>query len=103
NNLIDPTSLGINVGINQEIGIPQIAIGGIALNFGGPAGFPQGRSDTTFVFSDTLSYLHGNHSFKIGGEFRRFYNNNFTLDTGAFAFGSVAAFQTGLGNAFNIT
>ncbi len=103
NNLIDPTSLGINVGINQEIGIPQITIGGIALNFGGPAGFPQGRSDTTFVVSDTLSYLHGNHSFKIGGEFRRFYNNNFTLDTGTFTFANVAAFQAGTGNGFAIT
>ena len=103
NNLIDPTSLGINVGINQEIGIPQIGIGGIALNLGGPAGFPQGRSDTTFVFSDTLSYLHGNHSFKIGGEFRRFYNNNFTLDTGTFTFANVAAFQAGTGNGFTIT
>lgn len=103
NNLIDPTTLGINVGINQEIGIPQITVGGIALNFGGPAGFPQGRSDTTFVVSDTLSYLHGNHSFKIGGEFRRFYNNNFTLDTGTFTFANVAAFQAGTGNGFAIT
>ena len=103
NNLIDPSTLGINVGINQEIGIPQITIGGIALNFGGPAGFPQGRSDTTFVVSDTLSYLRGNHSFKIGGEFRRFYNNNFNLDTGTFTFANVSAFQAGTGNGFAIT
>ena len=103
NNLTDPSTLGINVGINQEIGIPQITVGGIALNFGGPAGFPQGRADTTFVVSDTLNYLHGNHSFKIGGEFRRFYNNNFNLDTGTFTFANVAAFQAGTGNGFAIT
>ncbi len=103
NHQTDPTTLGINVGINQPIGIPQIAIGGIGLNFGGPAGFPQGRADTTFVISDTVSYLRGNHSFKIGGEFRRFYNNNFNLDTGTFTFGSVAAFQSGTGNGFAIT
>ncbi|HEX4899074.1 MAG TPA: carboxypeptidase regulatory-like domain-containing protein [Pyrinomonadaceae bacterium] len=103
NNPIEPSSLGINVGHNLPLGIPQIAIGGIALNFGGPAGFPQGRSDTTFVLSDTLNYLRGNHSFKIGGEFRRFYNNNFNLDTGTFTFANVAAFQTGAGNGFAIT
>jgi len=103
NNPIDPSSLGINVGINQPIGLPQIAIGGIALNFGGPSNFPQGRADTTFVVSDTLSYQRGNHSFKIGGEFRRFYNNNFNLDTGTFSFANVAAFQSGTGNAFAIT
>ena len=103
NNPIEPSSLGINVGHNLPLGIPQITIGGIALNFGGPAGFPQGRSDTTFVLSDTLNYLRGNHSFKIGGEFRRFYNNNFNLDTGTFTFANVAAFQTGTGNGFTIT
>lgn len=103
NTQIDPTTLGINVGITQPIGIPQITIGGIGLNFGGPAGFPQGRADTTFVLSDTVSYLRGNHAFKIGGEFRRFYNNNFNLDTGTFTFASVAAFQGGTGNGFAIT
>lgn len=103
NNPLDPTSLGIDTGVELPIGIPQITIGGIGLNFGGPAGFPQGRSDTTFVVSDTVSYLRGNHSLKIGGEFRRFYNNNFNLDTGTFSFANVAAFQVGDGNAFAIT
>jgi hypothetical protein len=103
NSLLNPADFGINVGHSQDIGIPQITVGGTGINIGGPSNFPQGRSDTTFVTSDTLSYLRGNHSFKFGGEFRRFYNNNFTLDPGAFAFGSVAAFQTGQGNAFNIT
>ena len=103
NALLNPTEFGIADGVNQPIGIPQITVGGTGINIGGPSNFPQGRSDTTFVTSDTLSYLRGNHSFKFGGEFRRFYNNNFTLDNGTFGFGSVAAFQTGLGNAFAIT
>jgi len=34
------------------------------------------------VLSDTVNYLRGKHSLKFGGEWRRFYNNNFTLDTG---------------------
>ena len=64
NNLIDPTTLGINVGINQEIGIPQITVGGIALNFGGPAGFPRDVRHYIRCFG-TLNYLHGTHSFKL--------------------------------------
>jgi hypothetical protein len=40
---------------------------------------------------------------KFGGEWRRFENSNFTSDTGAFTYPSLAAFQTGLGNAFSIT
>src|SRR5215208_8490407 len=79
---LNPADFGINNGINQDIGLPQINITGFNFYIGGPAGFPQGRADMTVVLSDTLNWLHGNHSLKFGGEGRRFYNNNFTLDTG---------------------
>lgn len=100
---LNPVDFGINDGITTPIGLPQISITGFNFNIGGPANFPQGRSDTSFVLSDTLNYLRGNHSFKIGGEARRFYNNNFTLDTGTFTFANVASFIAGNGNGFNIT
>jgi Carboxypeptidase regulatory-like domain/TonB dependent receptor len=100
---LNPSDLGINIGVNQVLGLPQINIAGANFNIGGPAGFPQGRGDTTAVFSDTASYLHGKHSFKFGGEFRRFYNNNFNQDTGSFGFANVADFLAGRANAFNIT
>ena len=100
---VNPADFGINNGINQDLGLPQISITGFNFNMGGPQGFPQGRADTTIVLSDTLSYLRGNHSFKFGGELRRFYNNNFTLDTGAFTFANVGSFLTGNGNGFQVT
>jgi TonB dependent receptor len=55
------------------------------------------------VVSDTLSYLHGNHSFRFGGEVRRFYNNNTGKDTGSFSFANMAAFLNGTANAFTVT
>jgi Carboxypeptidase regulatory-like domain/TonB dependent receptor len=100
---LNPADFGINNGVNADIGLPQMSITGFNFNIGGPAGFPQGRADTTIVVSDTLNYLRGSHSFKFGGEGRRFYNNNFTLDTGAFTFPNLASFMNGIGNAFNIT
>lgn len=103
NTQLNPTDFGINNGVNQSIGLPQISITGFNFNIGGPAGFPQGRADTTVVVSDTLSYLRGNHSFKFGGEARRFYNNNFTLDTGTFTFANVNSFLAGNANAFSVT
>jgi hypothetical protein len=103
NLLLNPANLGINNGINEPIGIPQITVGGIGLNFGGPAGFPQGRGDTTAVVSDTLSHLRGRHSFKFGGEFRKFFNNNFSRNIGSFGFASVADFLAGRANSFNVT
>ncbi|MEN3328848.1 MAG: hypothetical protein V7638_3655 [Acidobacteriota bacterium] len=100
---LNPLDFGIKNGVTEAIGLPQMAIGGSGLNFGGPTGFPQGRSDTTYVVSDTLNYLRGNHSFKFGGEYRRFYNNNTGKDTGSFGFANMAAFLAGTANAFTVT
>jgi Carboxypeptidase regulatory-like domain/TonB dependent receptor len=99
----NPVALGILDGNNFNAGLPQISIGGTGINLGGPGGFPQGRGDTTAVVSDTLSYIRGKHSFKFGGEFRRFYNNNFTGDTGTLGFLNAADFASGAPNAFSIS
>jgi hypothetical protein len=74
---------------------PQIAVPG-AFSFGGINAFPQGRGDTTFQYSDTLSWTRGRHSLKFGAELRRFRNNNFNYGTGGgITFGTVASFLAG--------
>jgi carboxypeptidase family protein len=103
NQLLNPADFGINNGINEPIGLPQISISGLRFNIAGPAGFPQGRGDTSVVFSDTLAALRGRHSLKIGGEFRRFFNNNFSRNIGTFNFATVDAFLAGNANAFTVT
>ena len=100
---LNPLDFGIKDAVTDAIGLPQMAVGGGGINMGGPAGFPQGRSDTTYVLSDTLSYLRDNHSIKVGGELRRFFNNNTNRDTGTFTFANTAAFLLGTANAFNST
>jgi hypothetical protein len=103
NVVVNPADLGISVGVNQPIALPQITIQGLNLNFGGPSGFPSGRTVSTIAAGDTATYLRGNHILKFGGEFRRAEHSSFNLDPGTFSYASPAAFQTGLGNAFNIT
>jgi carboxypeptidase family protein/TonB-dependent receptor-like protein len=103
NQALNPADFGINNGIDEAVVLPQITVQGVGLNFGGPSAFPQGRLDTTWVLSDTLSYLRGRHAFKFGGEFRRFTNENFQTNGGTFTYPSLAAFQTGLGSAFTVT
>jgi hypothetical protein len=92
NQQLNAANFGIDSGVNASIGLPQIDVGGFALDFGGPSGFPQGRGDTTAVLSDTVNYLHGRHAFAIGGEMRRAYNNNFSQDATIFRFASISSF-----------
>jgi Carboxypeptidase regulatory-like domain len=91
---------GIPNGVTAPIGIPQISVTDLGLNFGGPSGFPQGRFVTTYVFSDTASYLKNKHSIKIGGEFRRFQGNNFSNTAGTVNFTTTTNFINGLTNTY---
>ena len=98
---LNPADFGINNGLTEPIGLPQIRVGGIGLSFGGPAAVPQGRADTTVVLSDTANYLRGPHSFKFGGELRRFYINFFSINTSSFGFASPEDFIRGNANSFS--
>ncbi|WP_245632212.1 TonB-dependent receptor [Edaphobacter aggregans] len=100
NFLESASKYGINNGVTDPIGLPQMTVSDLGLNFGGPSGFPQGRNVTTYVLSDTLSYLKSKHAIKMGGEYRRFNGNNFQQTAGTIAFTSTANFIAGLGNAF---
>ncbi len=102
NTPLNPADFGINGGITTAIGLPQMTVRDIGLNFGGPSGFPQGRGDLTWVVSDTLNYVRGRHTFKFGSEFRRFSNNNFGGDTGTFAFNTVTDFINGNAASFTV-
>lgn len=90
-NATDPNTLGLaaTLGPNEQF-MPTISITDIPfLTFGDERGFPQGRGDTAFEVADTVSYVHGRHSFKFGGEARDFRNNNFNGDPGALTFTSA--------------
>jgi hypothetical protein len=79
--------------------MPEIEVAGMGTGnpwFGGINNFPQGRGDTAFQYSDTMSWIRGKHALKFGGEFRRFRNNNEAGGTGGtIAFPSLAAFLAG--------
>jgi hypothetical protein len=95
------SAYGIPNGVSAAIGLPQITVSDIGLNFGGPSGFPQGRFVTTGVLSDTLNYLRGKHSIKVGGEFRRFIGDNFSLTAGTVNFSTTSDFINGLASSFS--
>ncbi len=98
-NTLSATAFGINSGVSAPIGIPQITVTG-AFTFGGINGFPQGRGDNTDVVSDTLSWVHGNNTLKLGGEFRRANADSFTYSPSTFNFASITAFLADQANGF---
>ena len=101
-NTDNPAAFGIDSGVTGPIGLPQITVSG-AFTFGGNSGFPQGRGDTTSSLSDTLSWIHGNHTIKLGGEERLEQSDNFSATPGTFTFPSVAAFLADQATGFTTT
>jgi hypothetical protein len=65
-------------------------------------GIPQGRTQNTFQFSDSVSWALGRHSVKLGGDVF-YYQANSIFDAffrGRLTFSSVANFQAGLPSLF---
>jgi hypothetical protein len=94
-NTTDPNSLGLGTALGpNEAFMPTVVLTFLqGLTFGDERGFPQGRGDTTFALGDTLSWVHNRHSFKFGGEFRDFRNNNFNGDPGQIVYTTLAQFE----------
>jgi hypothetical protein len=105
-NLTNPSSVGLGDGLTGNVGLPQTYLLDIGLVFGGPSGFPQGRDDTTGVLSDTLTLLKGKHTFKFGGEFRRYLVASFAANIGTLEFTTsttpTSYFQTDQATIFSI-
>ena len=99
---LNPADFGIQNGVIRGIGLPMINVAG-GLIFGGPANYPSGRYDASYVLNDTASYTRGRHMVRFGGEYRRFLNENFAEGTGSYNFPSISAFLSGTANAFGIT
>src|SRR5713101_2650089 len=100
-NISDPATFGFT-GLTS-FGLPEIVIQETLLDFGGVAGFPQGRGDMTLVWAASLSWLKGKHTFRVGTELRSFYNNNFNNDVGQFPFSTIANFAAGNPSQFLFT
>ena len=93
---VNPTSYGINTGVTnpRDFGLPVVIVGGF-YPLGGNPGWPSLQNPAlNYDFSDNVSYTHGNHVFKFGGEIRRASINNIKdrYGKGRVRFGKVAVF-----------
>jgi len=90
-NLATSAAFGIDFGTGRT-GLPEIDFNGPIENLGATSfGIPRGRTSQTYQILDDLTYNHGHHTLKFGGEYRRalvdFSNDNFTR--GNFSFNST--------------
>jgi len=80
-NKIDPKSLGMDTGplSPADFGVPYVYL--LPLGYGGYIGGVQGypittRPDQTWDWSEHFSWVKGNHTVKLGGNFQRAYTNS---------------------------
>ena len=81
---------------------PEVAITGVDA-FGESNIIPQGRTQNTFQYGDTVSWVHGRHTWKFGADVIRYqspsvFDANFR---GTFSFASISDFQNGIPSAFS--
>src|SRR5579862_1844612 len=81
NNKVNPQSLGIDTGplSPADFGVPYVYM--YHLGYGGYIGGVQGyplstRPDATYDWSEHFSWVKGNHTIKLGGNFQRAYTNS---------------------------
>jgi len=79
-----------------EPGIPQIYTDTGEVQFGAYNGYPQLFHEEVFHFSDIVTYSHGRHTLKVGGEVMRNYENSeFNVGRGSYEFTDSVAFALG--------
>jgi hypothetical protein len=80
---------------------PQINIAGLD-NFGESDIIPQGRTQNTFQYLDTVSWTRGRHTVKVGADLNRYQAPSFfdALKFGILIYPDVPSFQTGNPFAF---
>jgi hypothetical protein len=101
NNKIDPKSLGVDTGplSPADFGVPYLYL--LGLGYGGYIGGVQGyplttRPDSTWDWSEHFSWVKGNHSIKLGGNFQKAYTNSLRNNARSgfdeFGYASVAGY-----------
>jgi Carboxypeptidase regulatory-like domain len=89
------SDLGIS-GITLPPGAPYPSIG-IRNQNGIGTGTFSFVAQNRFIASDTVTYVFGNHSLKIGGEFRRLQRNQASNNSGSFSFEPAQTALNGVG------
>lgn len=106
--LTKPNDVGINFGVPDNVGLTDVRIAGFS-GIGNSIFGPSQYVFNTFQFQDNYTRVQGNHTLKVGGEYRKhqenvqlqFAENGQFLFNGVFTGDALADFL--LGQAFYFT
>ena len=96
-NLPGPQDLGINITPDDVTGPAQMLFAASGLQIGFNVNGPARFADTTYGYTDSLSWSHGHHTWKFGGSLNIVQNNayfDFAVD-GQFGFYGPAGYGAG--------
>jgi Carboxypeptidase regulatory-like domain len=91
-NFMEPATYG-------NLGVPGINIAGLSSI--GTSNNPQWRGDNTVQASDGLTFVHGNHTAKVGFDLLDFFKHSFFVSTGRGSFTFNGQYTGGKGNLQN--
>jgi hypothetical protein len=91
-NFMEPATSG-------NLGVPSISIAGLSSI--GTSNNPQWRGDNTVQISDGLTWVHGNHTAKVGFDVLDFFKHSFFVSTGRGSFTFNGQYTGGKGNLQN--
>jgi outer membrane receptor for ferrienterochelin and colicin len=81
-----------NISVNKG-GVPRINFADGTASFGSYNGYPQAFKENVYTYSDMVSISHGNHSMKVGVDFRRnIENSEFNVARPSYYFYDQVAF-----------
>ena len=79
-----PTDFGINNGVTDPVGLPNVnVVGWFQLGHGTA---PFGWKDPKYTVRNAFSIVAGSHSMRLGGEWRTWSNRQYGLNTGQYRF-----------------
>jgi outer membrane receptor protein involved in Fe transport len=91
------SALGVGITPDDPTGPPILNFNNFAMVVGYAGNGPSRLVNNTFGFTDTVSYIHGRHTWKMGGGISAYQNNtNFDF----YVNGEFDFYGTGTGNAF---
>lgn len=89
----------LNLPTNGNTGVPSFAVSGLSAI--GTGSNPQWRGDNTVPLAESLTWIHGNHTYKVGLQAVDFFKHSFYIPGGRGTYNFNGQYTAGSGGSGN--